>query len=285
MINAVRSFVKYGNVDPVTTKATVLQRRAPLLRIEPAAVGILYAHLLGIRSALRLAFARYAGGYAPNKRRLSRKWERLRVKLPPKDPYTRLIRFIRWCDVTGIDPSQVDDEVCRRYFQHLQTETTLAKPKDAHRSVCAYWNRVVETEARWPQKRLTVPNYRVGIALPIATFPKTFRDDFEAWKQNLSAPAPFGPAKPLSARFKHKLACIVLRFASVLVREGFPVHKLVTLEDLTRIDNFRLGMARYWRRANQKPSKSQHETARTILALARHWVRAHPARLVVCKAS
>lgn len=102
---------------------------------------------------------------------------------------------------------------------------------------------------------------------------QAFQEDFETWKQNLASPAPFGPVKALRERTKHRIACTVLRFASVLVREGFPIHKLAKLEDLTRLDNFRVGMAHYWRSANQQPTKTQHETARTILALARHWVR------------
>lgn len=284
MFNAVRCFIRYSDVDPMTTKADLLHCRAALLRIEHVAAGITRAHVLNIRCYLRMAFAQYAGGYARPRKPLGPAWASLYAKLPVAEARMRLVRFIRWCDASGLSPHQVNDKVSRRYFDHLMTETTVLHPKSTHRRVCLTWNRVAATVARWPPVRLTVPCYIARVALPIDTFPRSFGADVERWKRYLASPPPLGPLKPLHSATVRNMVGRTMRFASILVREGVPQRKITSLSDLTRLDRFRLGMEYYWREAGKKPTKTQHEIARTMAAIAKYWVGVDAGRLSVMRA-
>ena len=72
MINAVRSFVEYADLDPTTTKAVLIHYREALFRVGPAAVGITRTHWMNVKCALRLAITRYAGGYKSDRGRWAR---------------------------------------------------------------------------------------------------------------------------------------------------------------------------------------------------------------------
>jgi hypothetical protein len=68
------------------TKADLLHCRAALLAIEAAAAGITRGHVMNIRSYVRMAFARYTGGYARPRRPLGAPWAKLYVALPVGRP-------------------------------------------------------------------------------------------------------------------------------------------------------------------------------------------------------
>lgn len=283
MFNAVRCFIRYSDVDPMTTKADLLHCRAALLRIEHVAAGITRGHLLNIRCYLRMAFAQYAGGYARPRKPIGLAWAGLYAKLAVAEPHMRLVRFVRWCDASGISPNRVNDKVSQQYFDHLMNETTVLRPKSTHRRVCLIWNRMADTVAGWPLVRLTVPCYIARVALPIESFPISFAADLAKWKRYLTSPSPHGPLKPLHSATVRNMVGRTMRFASILVREGVPQNKIASLRELIRLDRFRMGMDHYWREAGGKPTKTQHEIARTLVAIAKYWVGAAPRRLAVMR--
>jgi len=108
--------------------------------------------------------------------------------------------------------------------------------------------------------------------------------DVERWKRHLLSPSPGGPARPLRSITVRNMVGRVLRFASILMREGVPIRELRSLEALTKVENFRLGMGYFWRQAGSKPTKIQHEIARTIAAIAKHWMPLRPARVLTLSA-
>lgn len=280
MTSAVSGLIKHAGVNPRTTRATFRACREPLNAIEPVAARISHRYHVIIRTYLRLAFVRYAGGYDAKSRPMSPSWARLKRLLTADGPYRRLIRFIRWCSATGISPNRVDDGVSARYLDHLQAETTVRRPRVIHRRTCKTWNEMAETHRRWPQVRLTVPHYRKYVALPLDRFPQSFRQDLDVWKTQLASTAlvvPNGPRKPLGPVTVTNMAQKVLRFASVMVREGTPLSELTDLAALLRPDRFRSVFERFWLQNGQKSTRAQYETARIMKYLARHRGRVDPA--------
>lgn len=279
MINAVRSFVKYADLNPMTTKASLIHCREALFRVEPAAIGITRAHWMNVKSALRLAITRYAGGYKPDRRPLDPEWRRLRVKLTSIEADRRLSRFVRWCNNASISPGQVDDDVSQRYFAHLTSETTVQNPKALHRYACHMWNTMADTTMGWPKRRLAIPCYRIRVALPIEAFPASFRADLDAWRRCLISTdlvVSEGPPRPFRPDTVKGMVQRTLRFASVLVREGIPITEITGLAAIVRLDRFRLGVEHFWRRYGSKTTRTQYEMARTIKYIAKHWVRVAP---------
>jgi integrase len=282
MTAAVSGLIKHAGVDPKTTHATFSECREPLNAIEPAAARITPGHYAHIRTYLRAAFMRYARGYDARGRRLSRPWLALKTSLGDEGLYRRLIRFIRWCNASGIKPAEVRDEVSVRYLEHLRYETAVRCPENIHKRCCQTWNQMVANNRQWPQIRLSVPSYRTYVALPLDQFHEAFRRDFMSWKAQLASDAlivPGGPEKPLAPLTVVNMAQKILRFASIIVCQGTAVSELTSLAEVVRPHRARAAFEHIWKQNGRKSTRTQYEVARLVKGVARNWVKADQATL------
>lgn len=283
MVAAVNGLIKHAGLDPRKTRATFRNCRDPLNSIEPAAAGITRGHYVNIRTYLRIAFVRYADRFDARAKPIRPDWAKLKARLTTLDRYRRLIRFVRWCNAMRIAPKQVSGRVSAQYLEHLRSETTVRHPERIHQRMCRAWNRMAEVERGWPQVRLKAPTYRRSVALPARSFPPSFLKDLEAWTRRLTSTelvVPDGPRKPLAPMTVKNMAEKILRFASVVIREGVPASELTSLSALVEPQRFRLGIEHFWRRFGRRSTRTQYEVARVIKYMARHWAKPDAAFLL-----
>ena len=117
-----------------------------------------------VRSSIRFALRWYAIHYEGQTkwRPMSFSWMSALSLLPQeaRGPQVFLSRFIGWANLVGIDPTDVCDDTLVAYASYLRD--TAAKLNETQvrggvTTVVRRWNRLVESVAEWPGRRIAAP--------------------------------------------------------------------------------------------------------------------------------
>jgi site-specific recombinase XerD len=192
-----------------------------------------------------------------------------------------LSRFARYCGANGVDPLDVNDAQMTQFLEDLSEAGLTNSPRNIHRMTCWLWNKAVPTIPGWPQRVLTVPDYRKHYALPWHAFPASLKADVDAYLDRLAgkdvlAEGYFRPLRPTSIENRLKL---LRAFASALVHHGYDPHSLKMLSDLVPVDVLKHGLRVVLDRADGKKTAYVHEVAYVLTAVAQYWVEVEPQHL------
>lgn len=275
-ISAIRSFAKHAGKD-LGLAASPLHLRALLKKLPPSSVSA--KTWSNIRSNLQAAL-RFGGMIANGQTNSPTKeaWASLRMALPSPRFERGLSRLLNWFISSGVSPSEVEASHFEAFRNHLEDATLIARPDKPYRDTCQLWNRAVHSVAGWPKVQVPVPSNCEIITLGEEAFPESFRRDLEDWERCVSGKALLNdrsPSKPLRRATYEAEKKTFVRCASILVREGMldtesvtSLAVLVVPEHARAILQFRLD------RHDNAVTRGTEKVAHTLLALARHWVRA-----------
>ena len=175
-------------------------------------------------------------------------WEDLRLRMRAhgnKSITFWLVRFLRFCFLTGIHPSEVTFETILAYEAEVQAAALNKDPAKAAYYAARMWDTAADTIPGWPQNRVGWVDRRNTYCLPWSTFPASLEADVDAWLSQGECDDIFADWNPGADRkpvTREKRRYEIQRFASALVHAGVDPAELTSLEVLVARDNVRLGM-------------------------------------------
>lgn len=210
-------------------------------------------------------------------------WWSVALKLVP-NRYQRshLRRLAVFCQARQVSPDGVDDKVLDAYRAHLEA-SLVDRPLQIHRDAVLAWNAAVSGIPGWPQVVLQEPRNRGETSLPFSDFPASFAADAEAYISHLSGEDLLSEradkqASPVTLR---NCRTHIRRAASELVRSRRDPLTITGLSDLVAPEAAKLILQRLWARERQQPKGQTHNIGRTLLAIARHRVKAPEADIAL----
>ena len=283
LASSLRRFVAICGRTP-QAEASVPAVRRWIEAATPGAQGVSRRRWANIRSEVGFALRRYeAPTRAPLPKDLAADWARMRLCLGGEIRLMRgLSNLIHWCSREGIAPDRVDDAVMERYLEDLRARSLKGRPEKRFREVCRLWNRAAETCPGWPSPRVTVPTYRKKVSFSWDAFPAPFLADLDRYcafmsgRDLLAEHAPAAPRRQttLASQREH-----LRRFASGLVRSGFPMENLTGLSVLVVPENFETAVRFHLDRRGGKPWPGLFETAAIVVVVAKEYLRLEADRI------
>ena len=195
-----------------------------------------------------------------------------------------LSRLVRIASFRGVPPQAVDDAFLQDVLRGLSKVNWGRDTLPFWRKTVALWNEAAASVTGWPQQRLTPPPaVQRQRHLSLAQLPASFRQDLESyltWASGVDRLADDAPTTPLKAstlrqRREHlRLAASTL---AACLGSPDPVESLATL---VLPANMRAILSRYLKATeDNQPTTFIRSLAVTLLATARHWVKAPPEQM------
>ncbi|MBT5351015.1 MAG: site-specific integrase [Rhodospirillales bacterium] len=265
--------------SPDHLRADMAELRRALATVHPAQAGISKKTLDNIQSnalsALRLV--RDDLGTLNKQTPLSGEWQTLYNSLPGDRLYRGLSRFVRFCSGNSVSPANVCDATIDAFIAAVRRETFYKNPNELHRRTTRLWNEAADTVEGWPQVRLTVPEFRTPRrSIPLDQFTPQFQKDVEKHLNWLSGAdlfcknPPPKVCKPGTIRLRESNIGLA---ASAFIRQGHNIDDLNSLADLVTPDAAKAVLMDYLDRHNGEPSQFIRDLAKTLIQIAKHWVR------------
>ncbi len=261
--------------------------RARLKGFAPAIIGVTPSRWANVLSLHRKALTLAGLGDLYTRKRvpLLPIWAEALALIPEDHLKYRLSAFGRYCSALGIRPDQVDDEILKAYWAHLEQTELSRRPQDLHRELCVTWNKVAELVPEWPQQRVEVPQYRAWYSLDWDAFPQSLRDEVDQYLYYLSGEDTLKgcpkPLRPASIKGRRET---LRAYLTAVVGEGAPAT-LTCLADAVQIEAFERGLRFFLKRVpktENAPKENKSFAARVayvIITLARYWVKVDEAHL------
>ena len=281
--STIRAFVRLSGADPSREPATFQHCRDLCIGFSAIAHQITPEYWTTIRSGVAFAIRRYVAQSWPGRLpHFSRGWRVLIQNSKGNRAVTHgLSRFMRFCSVLRISPSEVTNATAARYRAYLLDHSLVDSPHSVYRRTLKNWNWAAAHVAGWPQRKLKVPQ-REGYILPWASFPPSFRADGERWKRCVVAAHPLDPRAPrlaITPETAERRLRYLRAFASAIVHEGVPSSRIRMLADLAQPAHFRKGVKFLWERAGGQRSASQYGTYGAVKYMSQYWVQVEPETL------
>ena len=156
-----------------------------------------------------------------------------------------LSRFLRFCFLTGIDPSDVRFATILAYEAEVRATALNKDPGKAAYYAARMWDRAADTIDGWPQNKVGWVDRRNIYCLAWPAFPASLAADVDAWLSQGECDDIFADwssgadRKPVT---REKRRYEIQRFASALVHAGADPAGLTSLEVLVRMDTVSLGL-------------------------------------------
>jgi integrase len=274
--SALRKICRVLRLDPTLVPANPGQLRAWLAPITAAAAGVSSSRWANIRSLAFKALKHVGISSMPGRYRepLAPEWEAFRALLPDRCFKTGLSRFMSYCTVHGLAPSDVTPETFTQFGGALETSMTR-RPGAVYRDTCKLWNRAVESIPGWPQLSVSVPDRRRVFALPLESFPPGFQANVDRFLSGCANPDVFSdeycrPVRPLTTKGRKQK---ILMAATALVKSGVPVQEVTSLSVLVELDNAKAALRELFARKGKKTGYLHH-IATLLKTIAKHHVHA-----------
>ena len=280
--SAIRRFCALVDRDPARVSATIAEIRGAINGLTTGRAGMSTKTCQNLRANL-LAALRYGVTTAPRRTPLAPAWQDFYGRLPDKRMTSGLSRFFRYCSGRGIAPEAVDDGVLQDFVTWLDEATFARKPRDIHRRTCRLWNEAADSISGWPQRRLTLPDYREPrTTIPLSEMPLPFRQHVERYLVWLANPDPFDDERPRSALKPRTLALRrkhIELAASAWVHRGHDPEHMRSLADLVTVESAKEIMRFYMTRNRPTSPAFLGSLAQALFSLAKEWVRVDEAHL------
>lgn len=274
--SAIRRFCVLCDRDPARVPASITEIRGAINGLTAGKAGLSTKTCQNLRANL-LAALRLGVTTAPRRTPLAPAWQDLYDRLPNKRMTSGLSRFLRFCSAGGIAPEAVDDPVVQDFVAWLGEATFVRKPRDLHRRTCRLWNEAANSISGWPQRRLTLPDYREPrTTIPLSEMPLPFQRDVERYLDWLAKPDPFDDERPRRAL---KPRTLKLRrnqiglAASALLHRGHDRERLRSLEDLVAVESVKEILRHYLTQNEPRSPAFLNNFAQTLFSIAKEWVQ------------
>ena len=98
------------------------------------------------------------------------------------DRYDRsfLGRLFCFASSLGVEPGDIDEALLISFMEAV-VAAGISRPKQVVRDAVKIWNRLAAAIEGWVQKQLPLTDNRSWTAMPMASFPKSFSEDCEAF--------------------------------------------------------------------------------------------------------
>jgi hypothetical protein len=198
-------------------------------------------------------------------------WEQLRSKIRHSLVRSRLSSLMRFCSVTNILPTDVDEAVVDRFVDY---RSRAGRPFDraARRLLARAWNANVGTVPGWPARALVEPPVKAAVEVAWADFPEGLRADVERYLGGLTkvrrgrTGQRIRSLKPSTIRTRRAELQAAARMA---VKTGVAVEGLNSLSALLAPDVAEKILDAYWGRNGEIPKLFTIDLAFRFLAIAK----------------
>lgn len=292
-VSAIRRIARMIGASPQSIILEVPSLRDDLTAIRPAAHGITVKTLSNLKWRFTSALEqvgivdRMPNGIGQN----DPGWRNLVASIAAnKRRAYGLATFINWCALNGILPNQVSDETVSRFADWILTRTLYAKPKDVIRRVPRIWNEVQKGIPGWPRVRLTEISFKAPSKyIQWVDLDEAFRHDAEHYlamreKPDVFDEHPDAPRRPLAKRTLQLQREHLRMCASILARNDALKDAITSLEQLVEPEAFKQILRFYHDRAKGRPNSNVISIAKTLLQIARYYVRVSPDHLARLRA-
>lgn len=278
LVSAVRRVAKWLDrpAEQVPVDPRGLARE--LDRLHPRTLGVSPKTLANVRAGLSAALALAREGTV-KRRRLDGDWQALRDALPREGgSRSRLSRFIGWCSAQGINPAAVDDGAAARFRDWLDQCVGVADPAKTFRTTVASWNRAVREVPGWPTTPLTLPPHRKPRfrVRPQELAPSLAAeiDAYIAWRSGADPLDDSAPTKPWRPHTQVRVRADLELLLACWRARGHDLGHLRSLADVVRPDTVKEMLRHRLERTGGKPDSTMRHCIVTLIAIARHWVKA-----------
>lgn len=187
-----------------------------------------------------------------------------------------LAGFAQFCTRRNIEPDKVTDTTLQEYRSYLEPRQLTKAPRKLCKETAWTFNAIIRhTQLNRPQ--LTAPASERYRAAPLDTYPATLVADLQAYKKRLSHEDLFSedaPSKPLKPTSIRNIEAHVRQFLDAAVGAGYATDNFVSLADVVRPDVVKAGLREIVARNGGEMAIGLQNIAGTLLAIARHYVKA-----------
>jgi len=257
---------------------------AKLGGINPAAASLTNKRLSTIKSDFMAAIAASRLRPIPPvvKTPLSSGWKKLIADLTAKRAHLGLSRLSRYASAKAIEPEQIDDAALAGFITDVRARTLHRKPNDLHRKVALIWNEAVQRSDLDLQK-VEVPSFRrLPNRIDWSLLPLRFREDvdaFLAWCAGVDPYAANARTRALAPQTIKLRRNQIHAAATALLESGVNPKTVKSLRDLVSPENVKLILRRRHEIVGGRENVFNHDLARTLVEIARRWVKVRPAAL------
>lgn len=283
LISAVRRVARWLDrpVDQVPVDVRGLARELDAL--HPRTLGVSGKSFANVKSGLAAALNIARGGM-PRRRRLSPEWRVLYHALPQTGGSRhQLSRFVGYCSEAAILPGAVDDNTIRGFRDHLDRCVGIADPANIARRAIVSWNKAGHAIAGWPVTQLTLPahrkpRFRVRPEDLTVTLAADL-DAYIAWKSGTDPLDDTAPTRPWKLGTQRRVRTDLEIMLACYRDRGHDLASLHGLADLIGPEVVKEVLRHRLDRNDGNPDSTVRHWMASLIAIARHWVRADDATL------
>ena len=287
LASAIRTVARALGRQPEDLPAHPGDLSGRLKGFAPAAAGLSESRWRNALSLTRAALMRVGIASVPGRSNVpfAPAWTALFGTIKRMTDRMALSRLARYCTERGIDPNEVDDGVFANFLADLTNRALIDQPKRVHRRAAVTWNRMVSTIRNWPSQLVTVPNYSRTYVVPWEKFPDTLKADLDNYLACLSGNDILSDlsCRPLRASSIRTIGHQIRGYIAGLVLSGEDPQALRTLRDIVAIDRVKKGLRFVHGRSRQGTTKTAHDLARVLVAVARHWAKVNEEHLAALR--
>lgn len=259
---------------------------APLLAAgTPLLAGLSNSRWSRVRTNLRAALkatgyeilaGRDVGGPGPE-------WAALLEVLPDRKLKHGLSRLFSYLSRAGVTTESVSTDDFNAFRAALLENSLHAHPERSFRTAMKCWNSARTVASGWPSVEAAVEPDSRRYSLAAAEFPDTFLKDADAYLSRLAVSDPFSrdyhpDLRPATLKQKR---LHIMQAASALLASGLKKDALTSLRVLVQTENAEAALRHLRDRHGGRAMPQLGLQARTLLGIARHWVKAPDDQLKV----
>jgi integrase len=204
------------------------------------------------------------------------------AELSGKRAHLGLSRFARFASLKGLEPEQINDAALADYIIGVRDSSLHRKPNELHRNVALIWNEAVQRSCL-ELKLLKVPSFRrPPKRIDRNLLPLRFRMDVDAflnWSARADAFAPDARSRALAPQTITLRRNQIHAAVTALLESGVSPKTIRSLRDLVSPENVKRILRRRNEMIGGRENIFNHDLARTLVEIARRWVKARPAIL------
>ena len=274
--------------DPARIPLDLPAISAKLATISPAASGLTSKSFSNIRSDFMAAVkaSKLKSVQRSAKTPLSAAWNKLIADLSTKRAHIGLSRLARYASANGIEPEEINDATIEAFITAVRDGTLHRKPNDLHRKVALIWNEVAQ-RSELDLQPVKVPSFRrpakrIEWALLASAFRKDV-DDYLTWCAGVDSFAANARSRALAPQTIKLRQNQIHAAITALVESGVTPNAITSLADLVSPENFKRILRRRHETVGGRENVFNHDLARTLVEIARQWVKVDAAALAELK--
>lgn len=213
---------------------------------------------------------------------LSASWKKFIAKLATKRAHLGLSRLARYASAKGLEPEQIDDAALADFINAVRQGTLHRKPNGLHRTVALIWNEAVQHSDRDLQC-VAVPSFRrPPKRIDWTLLPARFQKDVDAFLTWCAGADPYAAnvrTRALAPQTIKLRQNQIHAAATALLESGVDPKTIRSLRDLVSPDNVKRVLRRRNEMVGGRENIFNHDLARTLVEIARRWVKVRPVAL------